>query len=179
MLPRGPHEFGKHKLDFPNSPWYEDSRHVPHKGSGRCVGSSCPSPSAPPASRKRLFALRPRCARGSCKLLISWFSWSRPVSQHHQELAGSERIYLRTHPRDRVWKGTGRQCRLPLAAAHPIDESVGHRFEPPDSSWSEDTGQRPTRATGATREVATSHRHPACLTKAPFCASLTPRLRQL
>ena len=37
-------------------------------------------PPPPPALRKRLFALHPPLARRSSSLLISWFSWTCPVS---------------------------------------------------------------------------------------------------
>ena len=58
-------------------------------------------------------------------------------------------------------------------------ESFGHRLEPQDSPWSEDSGDCPTRATNAAPEVLSLRRRPACLTKAPFYALPTPRLRQL
>ena len=77
----------------------------------------------------------------------------------------------------------GQRCRLGRAVPAPTccrrmeHESLGHRLEPQDSPWSEDFEVTPHKSGERRAESTAPFRNPACLTKAPFGASPTPRLK--
>ena len=59
----------------------------------------------PPALRKRLFALHPRPAQGTTSLLISWFSWNRPVSFQPPKTGWAGTYPSQAAPTGPRWKG--------------------------------------------------------------------------
>ena len=77
----------------------------------------------------------------------------------------------------------GRRCRLGRAVPAPTccrrmeHESLGHRLEPQDSPWSKDSEVTPHKSDERRAESIAPFRNPACLTKAPYCASPTFRPR--